>query len=108
VIIENQLAPEPRYSHCALADADALYTYGGVGQIGEILDDLWMFNATTLEWKLISNSSFATSNCNLIKNNQLLLVLGVNQTGSLQIWQYSLSANTWKSLPYTYGYAVIN
>jgi hypothetical protein len=76
--------------------------------MGKLLDDLWQFNTTTLGWKLISNYSLTINNCKLIKNGSFLLVLGLDSTKKLLIYQYSLTTNNWLNISYSYGYAVIS
>jgi hypothetical protein len=80
--------PIGRYWHCSIVYKDVLYIYGGVGQSGQILQDLWVFNFTTLQWSLLAISNFTINHCKLAINNNNIYIFGINDKNILSIWKY--------------------
>eukprot|EP01063_Lacrimia_lanifica_P009490 TRINITY_DN16498_c0_g1_i1.p1 TRINITY_DN16498_c0_g1~~TRINITY_DN16498_c0_g1_i1.p1 ORF type:complete len:1143 (+),score=359.41 TRINITY_DN16498_c0_g1_i1:65-3493(+) len=44
------VSPTPRHGHSLTAAGEQLLTFGGRGPSGELLQDLWVFNATNATW----------------------------------------------------------
>ena len=42
--------PDLRYGHSACIAGDFLVLYGGMNEMGEVLNDIWVFNFLTHTW----------------------------------------------------------
>ena len=49
-------SPPPRVGHTSSLVGDLMFVIGGRADPANILDDLWMFNITKTEWKLVCST----------------------------------------------------
>jgi hypothetical protein len=49
---DNQL-PSPRLGHSFTLLGGKFYVFGGVGELGSRMNDLWEFDLNTLHWRII-------------------------------------------------------
>jgi len=98
--------PLPRTCHSMTSVGARIYIFGGIGEHGEPLNDLFVFDVNSSSWLEIStesssyNASHGLSLLGMRNTNDdgdlLCLVLGVNSKGLVNnMGTYSSKSNTW-------------
>lgn len=103
--------PVGRYFHSSEVSKQVIYTYGGLAQDVELLNDFWMFNIQEQRWTELKHDEASESpgflsghSLTLVKigdRESLMLIGGYsNETNSRNfsmVWEYSFD-KTWKRL----------
>ncbi|KAF9085234.1 hypothetical protein BGX29_002108, partial [Mortierella sp. GBA35] len=94
--------PCKRHNHSCIAEADAIYVFGGQTDLDAYLGDLWRFDLNTRQWSELATSQPRHSH-SALKHERSMMIFG-GRTGlkpavySNEILVYDFDSNVWNSL----------
>lgn len=64
-LTKNSSSITARYGHCSLVSGYKMYIYGGKGNDGSYLNDLWEYNWNLKSWSKIGNTIASYKKCSM-------------------------------------------
>lgn len=112
VTVDGSVAPVGRYFHSSIISKQGLYTYGGMTNEAQLLNDFWMFNMQEHRWSEIKTNNtpgfISGHTMSLVKfdeHDKIILIGGMSNGTQPEerhlVWEFSFVKKTWNRVNYT-------
>jgi len=99
--VTGTAGPDARYFHAAVSDCFKMYVYGGISNLGDYLNDLWMYDINNDTWTQLADGPGARYYHSMVLIGDKVYVFGGSPTnGSYydELLEYDTITNVWREI----------